>query len=201
MKKLAPVIAGIFAMALLLGCDKNYTKFYEDEDNAGLSIFSDNKNNLMTCYIHDSPWQTKERLREASGLGSFTTYEIKVYRDTSSPTNDFVHFAWFGNYKGVVNYRSDVIHLFLRLPKRFPLTRINEFSNQRIILDSTNGYFRNGEVLNKKIPGVIFFKTLNIDSSSIGYSGEMSGIFEAGFGSFQLKKGRFDHDLVYENFE
>ena len=199
-KILATVMACVFVILLLQSCGKNYTKFYEDEDNPELSIFSDKGNNVMSCYINNSPWQTNDRLRN-SEFTSITTYVLNIFRDTSSPIYDFLYFSWFGNYKGTINNRVDNVKLCLQIPKRFPLTRLNQFSGQRIIMDTTNGFFLKGEVRNKKIPGVVFFKTLIIDSSSLGFKGKLAGIFEAELGSFQITKGRFDHELVYENFQ
>lgn len=198
------ILVSLLPMILFFGCRKNVTHFYEDENNNGLSIFSNSGNNIMSCYVNGRIWRTINR-EISGGFSGPSSYELEIYRDTSSITNDIIQFEWIGDFGGTIA-SYDKITMLLKVPKKFPFTRLKEFNNRRIQLDTTNGYFYSniGGINNyyKKAPGVVFFQSLKYDSISPSfYRGKMAGLFEANFPNFKITNGRFDHTLVVENFK
>ena len=79
----------LFPCVVLTCCYKvDYTRFYEDAQAPGLSIFSDKADNLMTCYAGNEPWKTYDRINNS--------YEVNIERFITSDTADLLMINWYG---------------------------------------------------------------------------------------------------------
>lgn len=185
---------------ILQSCYKNETKFYEDEQSPGLSIFSDKANNVMSCYINDKPWRTNDRIFRG-GIGVFggTHYEVYFNHQITTSTQDTLMITWYGRFENDSTNTLPTIRLVLPVSKSFSYTDFNSFQGKRLTVDTTNGYFSfsNASSYNvMKGSGTIYFHFAELDTVATGiYTGRMSGIFEADFGSIKINKARFDHSI------
>lgn len=185
----------------IVGCSKNYTNFYEDEDNGGIAIFSNNGNNLLSCYIDNNPWRTSNR---STSLFGRPEYEVYIYKTASTGIFDTLKFQWTGYYTADIN-ASGQISLVLPVAKNFGYKNLSALAGQRLHIDTTNGFFSfyssglnlpGSNNANKKGSGNIYFHTASFDSIGPGsYSGTMSGLFDADFNAVKITKGRFDHSF------
>ena len=180
---------------LLAGCYKNVSKYYADEEDKGLAVFSNTGNNIFTCYVNGLPWRTFNRT--TGGLFSGETSELYISKQTDSTSRDLLILEWSGFLQKYPN-TYNTISLYLRVPKDFTRNDIDSFQGQRFAVDSAKGYFSaNISGFNTESGfGNIYFKSASFDSTSLGnYSGELSGILEADFPDFKITKGRFDDQL------
>ncbi len=198
-------ICFVLAAAIcLIGCTKNDSKFYKDGEEDGLVIFSNTGNNVMTCYINGEPWHTIPRITTTTFFSSSTSYEVSFYRTPINNTSESVQISWQGNYQNNNNNPYSYVGLRLLIPRNSFVRYLSGLQGQRIRIDSSAGnYFTatigQAAIDNKKANGNIYFHTIQIDSVATGiYTGKMSGIFEANFGSGTITKGRFDHVLTQE---
>lgn len=179
-----------------LSCSKNYTKFFEDEDNKNLSIFSNKNFNVASCYINNQPWRSKERRSSGFAAPRIST-EIQIGRIKTNSASDTLILSWLG--EGSLS--SDITNIYVSIPvaKDFSYKTLNQFNRQRIVIDGNTGYFQiETPTIESKGKGVIYFHTLQIDSSNFGYSGKLSGLFEAQTPGNNITKGRFDHSIMSE---
>jgi len=188
----------LFALCLAcLGCTKNLTTVVEDKERRGLAIFSNTKNNLMTCYIGATPWRTSPRI--VNFLIGGTRYELTVAKSATSSALDTLSFNWSGAFLGNINQNGN-IGLVLPVPKTFDYTTFLSLQGQRLAINTTNGYFTlnlvNNNTVYGKGTGNIYFHKAQLDS--IGpriYGGTLSGIFDADFNTIKVENGRFDHSV------
>jgi hypothetical protein len=188
-------------MILLVGCKKNNTSFYEDNQKNNLSIFNIG-NNILTCYINNIAERTIDRISYGHGT---TTYEVVLEKQRALTTSDTLLFTWkFENSNYISTYKTLTLHY--PVPLGFRSKDFKGFFNgKRLIIDSTvNGYFTTSfepQIINTNIPsvrgnGVIFFQTASLDSSSVSYHGNIiSGLLSAKIGNNIITDGRFDHAL------
>jgi hypothetical protein len=181
---------------LFTGCTKNYTKYHADAETPGLAIFSNNNNNILTCFVDGRSWRTNSRI--TSGFSPRTSYEIYIRKYSTNSLQDTLQFNWFGYFEGN-QFGVDNIEITLAVSKIFSIKDLNALQGKRLIIDTTiNGFysFNSGSLNNSgaKGSGVIYFNTAKFDSiAPNNYQGSISGLFEADFGSFKITKGRFDH--------
>ena len=201
-KRLGILIVTCF---LFLGCYKNYTNYYPDGEDVGLTIFSNTGNNIMSCFIDGRPWRTIDRVQ-----GGFsyvrTIYEVDIIRQRTNSLMDTLFINWLGHYNNQ-EIPQGTVGLVLAIPKDFSYRDFSALQEQRLSIDTTrNGFFYTGisglSVGNPKGNGSIYFQKVQLDSISPNrYSGSMSGLFEAGFPLFKITKGRFDELLTEENID
>ncbi|MBX9784516.1 MAG: hypothetical protein K2X48_14600 [Chitinophagaceae bacterium] len=187
-----PLIFCFILVQLLIGCKTNYTQFYEDEQNSGLSIFSNQNFNVASCYINNIPWRTADRVKGGFSRTSIS-YEVYISKEQSPSSKDTLSVRWDGydNTSTPVRY----IRFAIPVAKDFTYRSLNLLSGQRVVIDGTNSYFEINSGSGKG-KGVIYFHQLKLDSlPNIGYTGKMSGLFEAQIPGFTITKGRFDHLL------
>lgn len=166
----------------LLSCTKNRTLFLEDSVTDGLSVFSDQGHNVMSCYINGEAHRTEDRMIY-TGLFGRSQYEIHIFKGISD-TAETLSFSW------------REIELVLQKEK-FTFDDFRELQGQRIRIDGTNGYF---QIKSERGTGTVYFhKAALIKSSFIGKIGDISGIFEFSTPSNVVTHGRFDHSLDSEN--
>ena len=186
---------------LKTSCSKNQTKFFSDTDDPGLAIFSNHNNNVMTCYVKGQAWRSVDRISYSTGNTSFEVTVAKKINNTS--LFDTLIINWIGNYQSP-NSRDKNITLTLPVAKGFNYKSFSNFEGQRMVIDTTNGYFSSYiddfYQQKEKGSGSIFFLTAHLDSlSPNNYIGKMSGLFEAKFNTSTITRGRFDHSLTYGN--
>ncbi len=178
----------------LIGCGKNETKFFEDEEKNGLSIFSNKGYNLLTCNINNVPWKTVDRT--TTGLGS-KTFELDIFKRKTNTSKDLLVFTWTGKS----NFNTSYITLHFEVDSSFTYKDFKTvFNGKRIIIDSSsNGYFStnmNNTSLNEKGNGVILFQTAAMDINSNQLTNNnMVGLFSAKIENNTITDGRFDHAL------
>ncbi len=207
MKKNSVIIycfAFLFSCFILISCSQNYTQFYADNQAPDLAIFSDNANNIMTCYINGHPWRTFDRVSAVFGANGF---EINIQRITSQSFQDTLLISWKGNFKDTSHIDLGWISFVLPVTKNFSYKDFNNLQGKRLVLNTANGFFTAYGFINfyninyilhysTQGSGSIYFHTAQLDSISPGnYQGMISGIFEANIGSFKISNGRFDHGL------
>ena len=184
-----------FFSSILFSC--NHTEFYADPQATGLGIFSNTGNNLMSCYIQNQSWRTRDRT--SGGFLGNTTYELLISKQTTNGITDNLVFTWFG-YPSANNTLNGDVSLVLSVPKNFGYKQLSAFKGQRIALDTTNGYFRfsSSQPITGKGTGNIYFHNMQIDSiGPNNFTGRMSGLLDAKFGSsLILLNGRFDHNIT-----
>ena len=186
-----------FFSSTLFSCDKNQTKFYADDQANGLAIFSNTENNLMTCYIQNEPWRTKDRIY--GGILGRTTYELLINRQITSGPSDKLIFTWYVNPVNTTG--NGDIALVLAIPKVFGYKELSALKGQRLVLDTLNGYFTFSAQSNLiKGTGNIYFHEMQVDSiGPNNFTGQMSGLMDAKFSSsLILTNGRFDHNIAAE---
>lgn len=183
-----------FFSSILFSC--NHTEFYADPQANGLGIFSNTGNNLMSCYIQNQPWRTRDRTSGAFGRINF---ELFINKQITSGPKDNLIFTWYGHPTANNTLNGDV-SLVLSVPKNFGYRELSALKGQRLALDTTNGYFRFSSSLpvTGKGTGNIYFHDMQIDSiGPNNFTGRMSGLLDAKFGSsLTLSNGRFDHNII-----
>ena len=186
-----------FFSSTLFSCTVNHTEFYPDAQANGLGIFSNTDNNLMSGYIQNQPWRTRDRI--SGGLGGNTTYELFINRQITSGVSDNLIFTWHGNPTANNSLNGD-IGLVLSVPKIFGYKELSAFKGLRIALDTTNGYFTFSSILSNgsKGTGNIYFHNIQVDSiGPNNFTGRISGLLDAKFSnSLILSNGRFDHNIT-----
>jgi hypothetical protein len=180
----------------LCSCYKNQTKFYNDDQADGLAIFSNTGNNVMSCYIENEAWRTRDRI--TGGLFGNTAYELIINKQTTSGPQDMLTFTWYVNPPANNTLNGD-ISLVLAVPKVFGYKELSALKGQRIALDTTNGYFTfsSSQSNFSKGTGNIYFHEMQVDSiGPNNFTGRMSGLLDAKLGgNLILKNGRFDHNI------
>jgi hypothetical protein len=191
-----------FFIGTMLGCSKNETKFYNDDQANGLAIFSNTDNNLMSCYIQNQPWRTRDRV--SGGFINHTTYELLINKQVTSGTADSLIFTWYVNPALNSTLNGD-ISLVLSVPKNFGYRELSALKGQRIALDSINGYFTFSPILGNTGKGIgnIYFQNIQIDSiGPNNFTGHMSGLIDAKFaGGITMSNGRFDHYITADQIQ
>jgi hypothetical protein len=196
------IIFGLLIFLFFSGCIKNQTKFYEDVDSNGLSIFSNTGNNLLSAYFKNKVWQTKDRISYTTG----SIYEITISKFHYGLSPDSLLISWTGKSEDNRDYQYQVLQLFIAVPSNTDFTYFkNYLEGKRIVIDSTKGYFKTynnysfPRVNAKKGMGLIYFNKAYIDTTirfnDTLYTGKISGLLEAKFDSIEFKNGRFDHNL------
>ena len=185
------IIVAIISIAFV-SCDKNYTAFYEDDDATGLSVFSDMGNNVMSCYINDQPFRTRNRVYNAGFRGYLST-EIELFKDASAADSDTLTINWV---RDVLSPNPQSISLVLAVKKDFSYNDFTAFNNTRLAIDGVNGYFMvNHNRLEKGTGSIYFLRAILMPGNAAGVSNRLSGIFEATLPSYKITRGRFDHTL------
>ena len=185
------IIVAIISIAFV-SCDKNYTAFYEDDDATGLSVFSDMGNNVMSCYINDQPFRTRNRVYNAGFRGYLST-EIELFKDASAADSDTLTINWV---RDVLSPNPQSISLVLAVKKDFSYNDFTAFNNTRLAIDGVNGYFMvNHNRLEKGTGSIYFLRAILMPGNAAGISNRLSGIFEATLPSYKITRGRFDHTL------
>ena len=185
------IIVAIISIAFV-SCDKNYTVFYEDDDANGLSVFSDMGNNVMSCYINDQPFRTRNRVYNAGFRGYLNT-EIELFKDASAADSDTLTINWV---RDVLSPNPQSISLVLAVKKDFSYNDFTAFNNTRLAIDGVNGYFMVNHNRSEKGTGSIYFlRAILMPGNAAGISNRLSGIFEATLPSYKITRGRFDHTL------
>jgi hypothetical protein len=186
-----------FFSSILFSCTADQTEFYPDAQANGLGIFSNTDNNLMSCYIQNEPWRTRNRI--SGGFLGNTTYELFINRQITSGVSDNLIFTWYVNHTSNNALNGD-ISLVLSVPKNFGYRELSSLKGQRMALDTTNGYFTFSSTLSNfsKGTGNIYFHNIQVDSiGPNNFTGRMSGLLDAKFGSsLILSNGRFDHNIT-----
>jgi len=182
-------------IVLLLSCRRNDTRFYNDNDHPGISIFSNTGNNVLSCFIADRAWRTVDRTTSYGRI----TYEVFIRRSSSNLVKDTMEISWHGFYADS-GYRGDQLYLYLTMPHNFTYKDFRSLNGQRLHIDGSNGYFAS-TLQNQNVRGMgnIYFNTAQIDSIAPGLKrGEFSGLFDITFPSLKIANGRFDHTLTTE---
>lgn len=184
-----------FTVFILLSCSKNATKYYADGQDKGIAIFSNTGNNLSSCFIAGKPWRTVARTSSGFRLG--TNYEVQINRQPATNAKDTLIIQWRGYYEADRNSES-YLSLHYAVPANFTFRDLSALQGTRFSIDSTNGFFETGipdfNRVYTKGKGNIFFQTARFDSVAANtFTGNISGLFDADFGSLQITKGRFDH--------
>lgn len=193
MKSLISLLLPCF---LIIGCTKDYTKYYADAEDPDIAIFSNKNNNALSCFINGKPWRTVSR-KTSGFINPGTNYEVDIIKQPTNTLRDTLLIRWVGYYSG--NYYSQgSLSLHLAIPKNFTYRYLSALQGQRLNIDSASGYFFTGISQlnngNTKGSGNIYFNISRFDSISPNvYTGKLSGLFEADFTSFKITKGRFDH--------
>lgn len=184
-----------FFSNILFSC--NQTEFYADPQANGLGIFSNTGNNLMSGYIQNEPWRTRDR--KTGGFLGGPTYEIYITKQITSGPKDNLIFTWYVN-PTTNNILNGDISLVLAVPKVFGYIELSALKGQRLALDTLNGYFTFSSAQSNftKGSGNIYFHDMQIDSiGPNNFTGRMSGLLDAKLGgNLILKNGRFDHSLT-----
>ena len=193
----------LIATLVLSGCETDFTNYYADGEDKGIAIFSDEFNNISSCFIAGKPWRTVSR--KSSGFpGVHTSYEVDIFRQKSIVAKDTLIIRWYGYFEKRGNlYGQSYLDLHLALPANSTFKDLSALQGKRINIDSTNGFFMLTDPdinpTNIKGTGSIYFHTSRFDSvATNGYNGNISGLFEVDFTSFKITKGRFDHFITEE---
>jgi len=184
-----------FFSSILVSC--NHTEFYPDPYDTGLGIFSNTANNLMSGYIQNEPWRTRDR--KTGGFLGTATYELYISRQITSGPSDNLVFTWYVNPTANNTLNGD-ISLVLVVPKVFGYKELSALKGQRLALDTLNGYFTFSSSQSNlgKGTGNIYFHDMQVDSiGPNNFTGRMSGLLDARLsGNLILSKGRFDHSIT-----
>ncbi len=190
------------ACCILTGCSKEIlTEFYEDKEDPGLSVFTNNGSNILSCYVDGKAWRTEDRVGYI--LSSGTNYEVEIRKTVSTAIMDTLTFSWYGYFQGN-EFNKGAINLKMAVPKDFSYRNFNAFDGQRFQIDSMqNGYFTtsiNVTGRERKGNGNIYFVEASFDSIAPDrFFGHMAGLIDASFPSFNIARGRFDETLNEEN--
>lgn len=193
MRTLLPITA-MFMVLTSFTCSKNLTDYYPDPATNGVAIFSDQGFNLMTCLLDNQGWRTRDRYSYAFPP---TTFEVNISTDNSNPLADTLYIRWFGDLRNS-NGNSDVIELLLPVNKSFKAVDLSGLQGQRIELNGSNGYVKasiagTGQQL--RGTGHVYFNRVHFEQGGV-MPNIIAGLFDADFGTIQIKSGRFDHELI-----
>lgn len=188
-------VSALSAVLIVLGCAKNDTKYYADEQDKGIAIFSNTGNDLATCFMAGKPWRTVART--TSGFSTAINYEVQIKRQPATNAKDTLIIQWLGYYEANRN-NEGFLSLHLAMPANFTFRDLSALEGKRFNINSTNGFFETGmpdfNRVYVKGKGNIFFKTAQFDSLAQNtFTGNISGLFDADFGFAQITRGRFDH--------
>jgi hypothetical protein len=193
------IVISIAAIFFFTGCGKkNDTDYHADPNQAGLGIFSNKGNNLLTCFVGGKPWRTKNRYLYS--ISTVSDYEVRMDKNITGAATDTLVISWEGYFEENHQLTGNIL-LYLAVPSNLSFTNFSGFQGQRIKIDSAaNGYFvRNFYGANSssvKGNGNIYFNTANLDSIAKGIDGRLSGLFDADFDSVKITNGRFDHSIT-----
>lgn len=177
---------------ILMSCEKNYTVFLEDDDAEDLSVFSDNGNNVMTCYINGKSFRTKDRIVRY-GFYAHDDTEINLSKYVFDADSDTLIIRWQANPSSP---EPSSISLVLPVKKDFSYNDFNAFNGKRLAVDGVNGYFMINQYSWEKGTGNIYFHQASLlQNDPDGTGSHFSGIFEATLPSYKITRGRFDHSL------
>jgi len=183
-----------FFSSILVSC--NHTEFYPDPYDTGLGIFSNTANNLMSGYIQNQPWRTRDR---TTGFLVSPTFELLINKQITSGPSDNLIFTWYVNTTTNNTLNGD-ISLVLVVPKVFGYKELSALKGQRLALDTLNGYFTfsSSQSNFSKGTGNVYFYDMQVDSvGPNNFTGRMSGLLDAKLGgNLILSKGRFDHSIT-----
>jgi len=159
----------------------------------GLAFFQTIAIIFFSCYINGEPWRTVDR-KTVPFAGS--TIDLNVRKFSPDSLTHFLSITWNGNYLGSQGLYQ-TISLLISIPNDFSVADFSAWQGRRLMIDGVNSYFE-ADLNNQggRGTGTIYFNIAQLDSTGPGlYTGRMSGLLEADFGSFKLTSGRFDHDL------
>ena len=192
---------GIYILFMIVsgmqtGCDSSDSRFYEDPSDKGLSIFSNNTNNIASAYFNDKVWRTRDR---TYNILSSTKYEIHIQKWATTIASDTLEIRWRGDIQGQANYLSISLSFYMAVPKNFTATDLMTLKGQRFFADGVSSYFTvDGapSLPTGKGTGLIYFHQVEIRlNPQADGSGKIAGLFEANFANLKITKGRFDHSL------
>lgn len=181
-------------LMIIFSCKKNLTNYFADNEKNGLSIFSNKGNNILTAYINDGVWRTRDRL--ILGITGRIDYEINIEKHRTGSIQDTLIFSWYGTN---INNNYESLILKIAVDSNFSFKDFKPtFEGKRLIIDSTlNGFFTLN--INSLLPnniqtsikgnGVIFFQSAPNNLNNI------AGLLTAKIGNIEIKEGRFDHTL------
>ena len=186
----------ILPILVLQACVKDVSEYYADGENPGLAIFSNNSNNVLSCFIADKPWRTTTRTT-AGLIFARAHYEVYIQKQITNTLSDTLHISWNGYYPPNKDMPGNLT-LHLAIPKNFTYLSLSALNGQRLNVDATAGYFSTSisqlNNISNRGSGKIYFNTALFDSIAPNtYNGKLSGLFEANFNSFKITNGRFDH--------
>ncbi|MCC6288464.1 MAG: hypothetical protein IT249_11315 [Chitinophagaceae bacterium] len=181
-----------FISIVLVSCERNDTVFYEDDAAENLSVFSDMGNNVMSCYINEYSFRTRDRVYRSYGRG-YLSPEIELFKDNTAPDNDTLTINWEGD---INTPNPNSVSLVLAVKKDFSYSDFTDFNNTRLVVDGVNGYFMvNNNRLEKGTGTIYFHRAILMPGNAAGINNQFSGVFEATLPSFKITRGRFDHTL------
>ena len=193
----------LLTVLLFTGCGVNETHYYADAENDGIAIFSNTGNNVFTCYIDGKPWRTASRQQGILGPPRLS-YEVYIRKQSSGAAKDTLSISWEG-YFGTRDTLRRFITARLAVNNGFTPGDLNALQGQRITIAGNNGYFiDSARTFYNVISGTghLYFHTLRLDSVGNGiYSGSMSGLLDADFGTEKITGGRFDHSIVTDQLQ
>ncbi len=188
---------------MVTGCGINETHYFADAENDGIAIFSNTGNNLLTCYIDAKPWRTIARQQGILGPPR-PTYEVYIQKRLSGTGKDTLSISWEG-YFGTRDTLRRFITARLAVDSGFSATDLNALQGRRISLEGSNGYFLDSARNVYSVlmgTGHLYFHTLQLESTGPGaFSGSMSGLMDADFGTEKITNGRFDHSISPEQVQ
>lgn len=192
----SPAILRWFIFMLTMtftACDKNYTVFYEDDDAEDLSVFSNMGNNVMSCYINGKPFRTRDRKYNHGFSSGYLQRDIELFKDTSVTGDDTLTIVW---QSGALSPNPYSVSLVLAVTKDFSYNDFTAFTNTRLVIDGSNGYFMVNNNRSEKGTGTIYFQRATLMPTNVtGDNNILSGVFEATLPSYKITRGRFDHTL------
>lgn len=193
----------IIICLVFIGCSKNYSNYYADGEDKGLSIFSNTGNNLLTCFVDNKPWRTENRISFILSPPAGPRYELNIAKQITNSLMDTLHFNWRGYFSPD---RNSFGYLSLALPieKNFGFSNLSAFNGRRFKIDSTTGLFSfYSPTSNMRFTngtGNIYFHKAVFDSISPNmFIGRIAGLFDADFITTKITKGRFDHTINSDN--
>ena len=170
------------------GCFKD--RFREDPANAGLSVFSGQRYNVMSFYVNEVPWVRHFDSRGGPDMGTIDLVETSASRDS-------LYLSWTG---GTAGGSDEQLVIGIPVKKNFTLADLMAFRGRRFPDDSTGISISLG-VGNRWDPfstrpvagaGRIYFTGIEPDQpGSVNFL--MYGLFDGTIGTDTvISKGRFD---------
>lgn len=185
-----------FTLIFIAACDQSDTRFFEDPDNNGLSLFSNKTNNIASAYFNGEVWRTRDRVYD---LISYPSYELYIRKEITATASDTLIFEWPGYYLNQNDERQIYLYFAMAIPKNFRAADLVSLKGRRLYADGITSYFkvRGSSLLptNKGIGTIYFHMTeIQLNPQADG-NGKIAGLFEASIGNLKITKGRFDHNL------